>query len=96
MVRLLLIAILNINFIWGVQVHGNWCGPYHPGNAAMSKDQVPYPINFTDMSCRLHDFIYVNYDDETRPDQLNPWYKIYPFDKQLEVDRLLIRDIQYI
>ena len=95
MVRFLLITILSIDLSWGVQVHGNWCGPYHPGNAIMAKDQVPYPINFTDMSCRLHDFIYVNYDDDTRPDQLNPWHKIYPFEKQLEVDRLLVRDIQW-
>ncbi len=95
MVRLFLFVVFCIDISWALKVHGNWCGPYHPGNPVMAKDQVPHPVNFTDISCRLHDFNYINYDDETRPDQLNAWYKIYPFEKQLEVDRLLIRDIQW-
>ena len=95
MIRIILLLVLCVEAKWGLQVHGNWCGPYHPGNDVIAKAQVPHPINFTDISCRLHDFNYVNYDDETQPDQVNSWYKIYPFEKQLEVDRLLIRDIQW-
>ena len=95
MFRIILLLTLFIETNWCLKVHGNWCGPYHPGNDVMAEDQVPHPINFTDISCRLHDFNYVNYDDETRPDRVNAWYKIYPFEKQLEVDRLLIRDIEW-
>jgi len=81
--------------VWGLKIHGNWCGPYHPTNAQMTGEELPHPINFTDISCRLHDFNYVNYDNATQSDEVNAWYRIYPFDQQLEVDRLLIRDIEW-
>lgn len=95
MFRASLLFILIVSKVWSLKIHGNWCGPYHPTNTVLFQEQVPHPVNFTDISCRLHDFNYINYDDGIKPDQVNAWYKIYPYEQQLEVDRLLIRDIEW-
>lgn len=94
-ILLVLLFLMFAQQTWGLKIHGNWCGPYHPTNARMSGDELPHTINFTDISCRLHDFNYVNYDNATQADEVNAWYSIYPYEKQLEVDRLLIRDIEW-
>ena len=52
MVRIILLLALFIETeLVSLKVHGNWWGPYHPGNDVMAEDQVPHPINFTDISC---------------------------------------------